>query len=124
MQINVRKRFVGLKSSTLRRLTSASGASNTTQALRLGFLLTLVILAVEVIGGLFAHSLALLSDAGHALTDVFALGLAWFAAAQAERPSDARSTYGYHRVGILAALANGVTLIAIAGVIAFEAYQR
>lgn len=98
--------------------------SRARQALRLGFLLTVGILLVEVIGGTFAHSLALLSDAGHALTDVVALGLAWFAAAQAERPANARRTYGYHRVGILTALANGVTLVVIAGVIAAEAYQR
>ena len=94
------------------------------EKLRLGFLLTLLILAVEVLGGLLAHSLALFSDAGHVLTDAGALGLAWFAAAQAERPADARRTYGYHRVGILTALANGVTLVAIAIVIGFEAYRR
>jgi cobalt-zinc-cadmium efflux system protein len=94
------------------------------QVLRLGFLLTLAILVVEVVGGLLAHSLALLSDAGHILTDIFALGLAWFAAAQAERPANERRTFGYHRVGILTALANGLTLVLIAGVIAFEAYRR
>ncbi len=104
--------------------TSPSPSAQARQALRLGFLLTVGILLVEVIGGTFAHSLALLSDAGHALTDVVALGLAWFAAAQAERPANARRTYGYHRVGILTALANGVSLVAIAGVIAFEAYRR
>src|SRR5512146_1170186 len=90
----------------------------TRQALRLGFLLTAAILLVEVVGGLLSHSLALLSDAGHVLTDIVALGLAWFAAAQAERPSDDRRTYGYHRVGILAALANAITLILIVVVIA------
>ena len=94
------------------------------QSLRVGFYLTIVILLVEAVGGVFAHSLALLSDAGHIVTDVIALGLAWFAAAQAERPADARRTYGYHRVGILTALANGVTLVVIAGIIAYEAYRR
>ncbi|MGZ3603222.1 MAG: cation transporter, partial [Ktedonobacterales bacterium] len=58
----------------------------TREKLRLGFYLTVAILLVEVIGGVLAHSLALLSDAGHVLTDAAALGLAWFAAAQAERP--------------------------------------
>src|SRR5262245_4693085 len=72
------------------------------QLLRLGFLLTLAILVIEAVGGVLAHSLALLSDAGHILTDIVALGLAWFAAAQAERPANERSTFGYHRVGILA----------------------
>ncbi len=96
----------------------------TRQALRLGFLLTVAILLVEIIGGLLSHSLALLSDAGHVFTDVIALGLAWFAAAQAERPANERRTFGYHRIGILVALFNGVTLVLIALIIGFEAYQR
>lgn len=96
----------------------------TREKLRLAFFLTLGILAVEIAGGLFSGSLALLSDAGHVLTDAGAMGLAWFAAAQAERPADARRTYGYHRVGILSALINGLTLVVIAVVIAFEAYRR
>src|SRR5437773_6637673 len=78
--------------------------------LRLAFLLTLTILVVEALAGVLSHSLALLSDAGHILTDVVALGLAWFAVAQARRPADTQRTYGYHRVGILAAMANGATL--------------
>ncbi len=94
------------------------------ESLRLAFLLTLIILVSQLVGGLLANSLALLSEAGHVVTDLFALGLAWFAAAQAERPANARKTFGYHRVGILAALANAVTLIAIAGGILFEAAQR
>lgn len=92
--------------------------------LRLAVVLTAIILAVELAGGILSHSLALLSDAGHVLTDVAALGLAWFAAAQAERPADARNTYGYHRTGILAALANAVTLILIVIAIAYEAVRR
>src|SRR5579859_7274196 len=83
------------------------------RTLRLAFFLSLLIVTAEVTGGLFAHSLALLSDAGHALTDIFALGLAWFATAQAERPANARKTFGYHRVGILAALANAITLVLV-----------
>ncbi|HEY7976338.1 MAG TPA: cation diffusion facilitator family transporter [Ktedonobacterales bacterium] len=102
--------------------THAHAASR--QALRLGFLLTAAILLVEVVGGLLSHSLALLSDAGHVLTDVVALGLAWFAAAQAERLPNERRTFGYHRVGILVALFNGVTLVVIALVIGFEAWRR
>src|SRR5947208_2548459 len=80
--------------------------------------------AVDVAGGLAAHSLALLSDAGHVLTDVFALGLAWFAVAQARRPADQRRSYGYHRVSILAALVNAVTLIVIVIAITYEAVRR
>jgi len=94
------------------------------QTLRLAFFLTLIILAAEVTGGLLANSLALLSDAGHVLTDIFALGLAWFATAQAERPANARNTFGYHRVGIVAALINALTLILITGWIIWEAVQR
>jgi cobalt-zinc-cadmium efflux system protein len=94
------------------------------QTLRLAFFLTIIILAAELIGGLLSNSLALLSDAGHVLTDIFALGLAWFAIAQAERPANAQKTFGYHRVGILAALINALTLILITLWILFEAVQR
>jgi len=86
--------------------------------------LTCVILAVELGGGLISHSLALLSDAGHVLTDVFALSLAWFAVEQSKRPADRRRTYGYQRVSILAALVNSVTLIVIVIAIAYEAVRR
>jgi cobalt-zinc-cadmium efflux system protein len=83
-----------------------------------------VVLAVELAGGLLSHSLALLSDAGHVLTDVFALGLAWFAVAQANRPADKRRSYGYHRVSILAALVNSIILIGIVIAIGYEALRR
>src|ERR1700694_5903371 len=92
--------------------------------LRTALALTFVILLVEFAGGLVSHSLALLSDAGHVLTDVFALGLAWFAVEQSKRPADRRRSYGYRRVSILAALVNSVTLIVIVIVIAFEAVRR
>ncbi len=92
--------------------------------LRRALVLTAVILVVELGGGLLSHSLALLSDAGHVLTDVFALGLAWFAIEQSKRPADRRRSYGYQRVSILAALANAVTLIVIVLAIGFEAVRR
>jgi cobalt-zinc-cadmium efflux system protein len=95
-----------------------------TGRLRFAFLLTILILAVEAGAGLASHSLALLSDAGHVCTDLIALGIAWFAKAQAKRPSDASRTYGYHRTGILAALANAITLIFIALGITYEAARR
>ncbi len=81
------------------------------QTLRLAFFLTIIIIVAEVAGGILAHSLALLSDAGHALTDIFALGLAWFATAQAERPANARKTFGYHVWGITSGMAHvwGIT---------------
>src|SRR5207245_2164879 len=87
-------------------------------------LLTLLVLLVEFAGGLLSHSLALLSDAGHVLTDVFALGLAWFPVEQSKRPADRRRSYGYQRVSILAALVNSVTLIVIVIAIAYEAVRR
>jgi cobalt-zinc-cadmium efflux system protein len=92
--------------------------------LRLSLGLTLAILLIEFGGGLLSHSLALLSDAGHVLTDVFALGLAWFALEQSKRPADKQRSYGYQRVGILAALVNAVTLIVVVGAIAVEAVRR
>lgn len=96
----------------------------TRNQLRLGFYLTIGILLIEVAGGFISHSLAVFSDAGHVLTDVVALGLAWFAAMQAERPPNPRRTFGYHRAGILTALVNGSLLVVIAAVIAYEAWQR
>src|SRR5438067_1085684 len=100
------------------------GVSRSGTRLRLALGLTLAILVIELAGGLLAHSLALLSDAGHVLTDVFALGLAWFAIEQSKRPADHRRSYGYQRVGILAAFLNAVTLIVIVLAIGFEAVRR
>src|SRR5258706_7888365 len=92
--------------------------------LRLALGLTLAILVIEFAGGVVSHSLALLSDAGHVMTDVFALGLAWFAIEQSKRPADQRRSYGYQRVGILAALLNAATLIVIVLAVGFEAVRR
>ncbi|HET6386376.1 MAG TPA: cation diffusion facilitator family transporter [Armatimonadota bacterium] len=98
--------------------------ADTAQKLVTSIGLTLIILAAEVVGGFMAHSLALLSDAAHMVTDVAALALAWYAQFQANRPPTERRTYGYHRAGIMAALVNAVTLIAIAGFIGWEAINR
>ena len=81
-------------------------------------------MVAEVVGGLLTNSLALLADAGHMLSDVAALGLSLFAAWIAERPPTPKRTYGYYRAEILAALANGATLIAISVYIFVEAYHR
>lgn len=78
----------------------------------------------EIVGGLISNSFALLADAGHMLTDVGALGLSLFAMAMARRPPADTRTYGYYRAEILAALANGATLIAISLYIFVEAYRR
>lgn len=87
-------------------------------------LLSVGILVVLGVGGWLSHSLALMADAGHVLTDIAALGLSWYATRQANRPADALRTFGYHRTGILAALVNAVSLILIAVWIGYEAYQR
>lgn len=82
------------------------------------------ILLAELVGGLLSHSLALLSDAAHMLTDVLSLALAWYATRLGGRPATAQRTYGFHRAGILAALFNAGTLIVIAGGILAEAVAR
>ncbi len=88
------------------------------------FGLTSAYTAAEIAGGLASNSLALLADAGHMATDAFALGLAVFAGWIARRPPDPGRTFGYQRAEILAALTNGVILIAICGSIFWEAIHR
>ena len=87
-------------------------------------LVTFIVLVGELVGGIVSNSLALLSDAGHVLTDVFALALSLIAVHIGKRPSDYRATYGYQRIGILAALINGSTLIVISLFIFVETYHR
>ncbi len=86
--------------------------------------LTALVLIVEVVGGLVTGSLALLSDAGHVLTDVGGLALALIAMRFARRPATAEKTFGFHRAEILAALVNAVVLFLISFFILFEAYRR
>ena len=86
--------------------------------------LVLVIMVAEVIGGVLSNSLALLSDAGHMLTDALALGLSLFAMNLARRPATSTKTFGYHRAEIMAALANGTILVLVSVFIFYEAYQR
>jgi cobalt-zinc-cadmium efflux system protein len=101
-----------------------SGGRQTRVRLALSLVLTLLFVVVETVAGSWAHSLALLTDAAHNLTDVAALGLSWYAYTLASRPSHAGKTFGYHRVGILAALANSTTLAVLAAGICYEAWQR
>jgi cobalt-zinc-cadmium efflux system protein len=86
--------------------------------------LTALILVAEVIGGLMSGSLALLSDAGHMLSDVAAQVLSLLALAIAARPADDKRTYGYYRIEILAALANGLALLGLSGWILWSAWGR
>lgn len=96
----------------------------TEQNLRYAIYATLAIFILEVAGGLYSNSLALLSDAAHMFMDVFALLLTYAAIQIAKRPSTCRVTFGYHRLEIFTALINGITLILISVFIAREAYLR
>ena len=97
-----------------------------TNARRLAITLVLVLLymAVEVVGGLWADSLALIADAGHMFSDAGALGLTLLAMRFARRPATTQRTYGSYRAEILAALVNGATLVAVAMYIFIEAFER
>jgi len=92
--------------------------------LKLAAGLTFVYMLAEAIGGWYANSLALVADAGHMLTDVVAMCLTITAAWFAERPATATKTYGYYRLEILAAFANGIVLVLLSLGIVYEAIQR
>lgn len=85
---------------------------------------TSAFVVLELIAGFRAHSLALLSDAGHNATDALALLLAWFAVFCQKMPADEQRTYGYHRAGVLAAFVNAMTLIVLSGWILWEGWTR
>ena len=85
---------------------------------------TVLFVLVEFAAGLEAHSLALLSDAGHNLTDAVALLLALFAFHFQSKPPDEVRTFGYHRAGVLAAFVNALALLLLSGFIFFESYRR
>lgn len=102
----------------------AEAVRQTSSRLSLALFLTLAFVFVEAAAGIFANSLALLTDAAHNLTDVIALGLSWIAVRLTAQPANSRKTYGYHRAGILVALVNSTTLVLISLGIFYEAYQR
>jgi len=97
---------------------------STVRRLALSLGITLVFVVVEIIAGIFANSLALLTDAAHNLTDVLALALTWWALWITNKPANSGKTYGYHRAGILVALLNSTTLALIALGIFYEAWKR
>jgi cobalt-zinc-cadmium efflux system protein len=94
------------------------------RAFAIGISLNLIFVAVEVVYGLKANSTALLSDAGHNLSDVLGLAIAWGGAKLAARPPTKRYTWGLRSSSILAAMANGLLLMVALGAIALEAIQR
>ena len=94
------------------------------KAFAIGITLNAGFVILEVVYGLMAHSLALLADAGHNLSDVFGLVLAWGATAWARKLPTARHTYGWQRSSVLAALCNAVFLLVSVGIIGWEAFRR
>ena len=100
------------------------GVGTTGRRLILSIAVTAAFVVGEAIAGYFAHSLALLSDAGHNFSDALALVFSWYGIWMAQKPSTAKRTFGHHRVGILAALVNSVSLVVIALLIFGEAVSR
>lgn len=92
--------------------------------LRWSLAATTLFVVLEIVAGLHANSLALLSDAAHNFTDAVALFLAWFGFYLQAKPPDQVKTYGYHRAGVLSAFVNALTLIALSGWIIYEAIDR
>lgn len=94
------------------------------RVLKISALVTLLYIVLLVIAGVRAHSLALLSEAGHNLSDFLALLLSLTAVYLENRPPSATKTYGYHRAGVLAALINSASLVAVSFLIFYEAFRR
>src|SRR3954464_1870837 len=103
---------------------SHSSVRNPVGVLRFALLLTLGYIVLTVVAGIRAHSLALLSEAGHNVSDFLALALSLGAVYLQSRPPNPNKTFGYQRAGVLAAFVNAAALIVIAGMIFYEAWQR
>src|SRR5437867_13007253 len=100
------------------------GGERTSRVLRISLAVTAAYIVLLVVAGIRAHSLALLSEAGHNLSDFFALLLSLTAVYLQSRPPSSTKTYGYHRAGVLAALVNAVSLVAVSSLIFDEAFRR
>ena len=85
---------------------------------------TLGLVVAEVFGGILGHSVALLNDAVHNLSDVPALGISWLAMRWAQKPADSEKTFGYHRAGTLAAFTNAIVLVILALWLGYESVER
>src|SRR6202166_2851249 len=96
----------------------------TSRILRVSSIVTLGYIVLLVVAGIRAHSLALLSEAGHNLSDFLALLLSLVAVYLQSRPPSATKTYGYHRAGVLVALVNAVSLVAVSFLVFYEAFRR
>jgi cobalt-zinc-cadmium efflux system protein len=102
----------------------AQGGGGPKRVLKISLGATLAYIVLLVVAGIRAHSLALLSEAGHNLSDFLALLLSLVAVYLQSRPASSTKTYGYHRAGVLAALVNAVSLVAVAFFIFYEAFRR
>jgi cobalt-zinc-cadmium efflux system protein len=98
--------------------------SGTATVLRIALFFTAIYIGVLVVMGIRAHSLALLSEAGHNISDFLALLLSWFAVYLEQRPPSATKTFGYRRAGVIAAFINASSLVVIAILIFYQAVQR
>ena len=105
-------------------MNHSHAGSGVEQKLGIAFAITVGIFVVELIGGILANSLALLSDSLHILTDFLAIGLTFIAFRIAQRPHSSTMSFGFYRIEIFAAFANGVALVAITAWIFYEAYSR
>ncbi|MCZ2077615.1 MAG: cation transporter [Bryobacteraceae bacterium] len=99
-------------------------SGSTGRYLKWSLVLTTVYVVVEVFAGVAAHSLALIADAGHNITDALALGIAALGYHLQGKPADSTKTWGYHRAGVLAAFVNAGTLVLLSAYIFYESYQR
>jgi cobalt-zinc-cadmium efflux system protein len=102
----------------------AHGGASPTRVLKISVAVTLAYIVLLVVAGIRAHSLALLSEAGHNLSDLLALLLSLVAVYLQSRPASPTKTYGYHRAGVLAALVNATSLVAVSFFIFYEAFRR
>src|SRR5450432_2312043 len=100
------------------------GGGNPSRVLKVSLAVTLAYIALLVVAGIRAHSLALLSEAGHNLSDFLALLLSLVAVYLEARPPSATKTYGYRRAGVLVALVNALSLVVVSFFIFYEAFQR
>jgi len=100
------------------------GTGSPTRVLKVSLVATLAYIVLLVVAGIRAHSLALLSEAGHNLSDFLALLLSLVAVYFQSRPANSSKTYGYHRAGVLAALVNATSLVGVSFFIFYEAFQR
>jgi cobalt-zinc-cadmium efflux system protein len=118
-------RYTGTKESRLHTHAHAhSHGESTGSVLRWSLLATSTFVVIEIVAGLRAHSLALISDAGHNFTDALAIGLAWLGFYLQSKPADESKTFGYHRAGVLSAFVNALTLVALSAWILYESVLR